>query len=416
MSKAKRACKPLIKQKRPVNYKRLVMILTAAFLGAVLILSAVLGIVGAVKQNSYFMYCGGVGVDEGVVNYLAVARKTTYLKSLNEEYGKIHEDSESLWQSKMPGSDKTYGEDLKEDVESYLKSVIAANAVFNKYTSLTAADKTAINQAISDKLTSIVGVGGSARDFNERAVEYGFDYSSLVIGTEMLYKYKYAAVKIFGSDGENSSLVSSLYPMYQEFIEEYSRVYLVFVRDETAFVLDENGNRVKDSNGKDKLREKTAEELVRVEEALAEIRAVLPGLNSGAVAPEKYEELMLEYDEGDPEYYTDGYYFHKNSSITKEYKARFPGLVEAATALEIGQATEVQTTEGPCFIYRAGISEGAYISSIDNPTLADFFTLAGKSIYSKLVAEAAKNVEIRERWEKANPADIPYTTDFLVRF
>ena len=404
MSKARKVARTSVKlkkEKKPINYKHAVLIATAAFAAAVIILASVLGIVGAVKQSGYLLYYSGVGMDEGVVNYFSAAYKTAYLRNINGKTGRENPDTEAFWQSKNEDG-VTYGEDLKAKTLIYLKSIIAANAVFNSYSRITATDRAAIDKAIADKLTAM---GGSVSEFNKRAERYGFDYSDMRVCAEMLYKFNYAEGKIFGADGANAALFPD---KCQQFLESYSRVFLVFVRDKDKLVTDEKGAQ--------SVVDKTPEELAKVEEALAALRATVTGLNADTTAPERYFELQGKYDEGDKNYHTEGYFFKEGTSVTKDFEERFPELVSAALSLEVGKACEVSTSIGPCFIYRSGVALGAYLEMQDNKCLKEFYPLAAKFIYGELLAEVEPKVELRSKWTSAEPALIPKTTDFVVRF
>lgn len=404
MSKARRVARTSVrfkKEKKPINYKRAVLVATSAFIAAVIIIAAILGIVGAVKQSGYLLYCNGVGMDEGVVNYFSAAYKTAYLRNINGKTGRENPDTEAFWQSKNEDG-VTYGKDLKDKTLIYLKSILAANVVFNSYARITASDRAAIDRAIADKLTAM---GGDVSEFNKRAEKYGFDYSDMRVGAEMLYKFNYAEGKIFGTDGANAALFPD---KCQEFLEGYSRVFLVFVRDKDKLVTNEKGEV--------SVVDKTPEELAKVEEALAALRATVVGLNADTTAPEKYFELQAKFDEGDVKYRTEGYFFKEGTSVTKDFEGRFPGLTSAAISLEVGKACEVSTSIGPCFIYRSGVAKGAYLELKNNECLKEFFPLAAKFIYSELLTEIEPKVEIRSKWSSAEPALIPKTTDFVVRF
>ena len=183
----KRRLVPVKKAKKKINYKKAVIVSCAAFVGFVIILASVLGIYSAVRQRSYYMYYGGVGIDEGIVNFFSAAYKSTYLRELNKAEGVEHKDAEELWQSKMADG-KTYGEDLKARTENYLKKLVAANAIVDSYAPLGSQDKDKINKAIEDKLGNY---NFSVAEFNKAAAPYGFDYSDFKVATEMLYKQNY---------------------------------------------------------------------------------------------------------------------------------------------------------------------------------------------------------------------------------
>ena len=60
--------------------QRISAIVIAALLATVIVLGAVLGIVIGVRNSKYVMFYEGVGVNEGVVNYLSSYYKNLYMQ------------------------------------------------------------------------------------------------------------------------------------------------------------------------------------------------------------------------------------------------------------------------------------------------------------------------------------------------
>ena len=390
---------------------RIAIIVVCAFLAAVLLFGIIFGSIIATRNANYVMTCDGYGIDTGVASYLVSYFKARYITYLRQS-GLDVTDTSEFWASSTGVFENTYGDYLKYETEEYVKQLVAACALFDKYTTLSASDKEAIKVAAEEILE--FRHNGSKTEFNAATAQYGFDYDDFYRGTEMLYKAWAVSAKIFGSNGEN--IVS--YPdQYESYIGNYARVKLLFIRTENKFVTDESGNRLRGDDGNDLTVDLTEEEKAVRQLRIEELRTVIAGINDGIVAPERFDELLnSDYNEGDRSSNArNGYYFLEGSSFTTSFAEGLPEVVEGALQLEVGMATEIDCGFGVCFILREGVAAGAYENTDESWCFSDYKVLASVALYQKMLAEMAKNVEMRDKWSLISPITSPYTTDYIAR-
>lgn len=407
--KAKRNTAMPVAKKEKISFKRVLLICVCAFLAVVVVVGSVLGITTAIRRSGYVMEYGSVGIDEGVAKYLASYYKTQYLSNLASG-GIAASDTDDFWNSTVYGAN-TYGSYFEYSFKDYVTQLVAANNIFDTYAKLTAEDKRVIDTSIMEVLQ--YKAQNSKSTFNQNAAKHGFDFDDFRRATEMIYKGWAAKTKMLGNNGENASL----YPEFcNSYLNNYSHVYLTFVRTETTFVLDDKGNRVKDEQGNDRLRPLTDEERLKREEAIGILQTTILGVEDGTIAPERYFELMKLYDEGDSGSHTKGYYFMRGSKYTEEFFEAFSSVVDEATAMPQGSASMIDCSIGKCFIYRAAVEAGAYTDTNAAWCFSDFYSLAANGIYQQLLSEGAKAVTVKDKWEQINPVSIPKNTDFIARF
>lgn len=391
---------------------RVTIIVVCSVLAAIIAFGAIFGGIIAARDASYLMEYDGVGIDTGVASYLTSYFKSRYISYLNQS-GVSVTDSESFWNSPSGVLDNTYGDYLEYETKDYIKQLIAANVLFDRYAKLSDSDESAIDAAVKEILD--FRHGGSKSEFNAATVQYGFDYDDFCRATEMLYKAWAAKVKIFGTNGSNMGAFAEY---RDEFLGEYSRVKLLFVRTENKFVTDENGNRVKGDDGYDLTVDLTDEEKAERQARIEEIRAALAGISDGTVAPERFDELLAsDYNEGDRSVSArNGYYFNKNSDFTIDFYEALPDVVEKSLSMSVSETAEVDCGFAVCFIYKEPVAEGAYENTDEAWCFSDFNVLAAESLYEQMLKELSAEVDVRDKWSDISPIKIPYQTDYNARF
>lgn len=391
------------------NGKKTLIIILSVLLSAVILFGAVLGTVIAVRNAGYLISYGSVGVDEGVAVYLTSYYKAVFMANLRKSGYEVA-DTEEFWNTKMSNS-MTVGDYLAYATEEYIKDLVAANYLFNRSASLSREDKEDLNLAVQEKLDYIAG--GSVETFNEMTAEYGFDYKDFKTATEMLYKAWSASVKIFGENGEN--MVNYL-DGCEEYFKNYAHANLIFIRTESEFVLDEDGERVKDEDGNDKTRPLTDAEKASRQELIAEMKDLVKKMNAGEADKSKFFELQRDYDEGDRTSHSKGYYFASEADYTEEFAEEFSEVVNMAMELEIGKMGFVDCSVGVCFIYRTERDKTAFADTSDDWCFSDFFKNAAADTFQKMLDEISEQITPRDKWDSINPVTVPYNTDFVARF
>ena len=413
------------------NTKKIVTIFVAAFLAVVLLLGIILGTVAIVRNSSYLVKLEGVGINEGVANYLVSEFKAEYIKMLNSN-GVNASDTAAFWNSPYINAEvskSTHGDYLKLYVENSVKTLLASNLIFDKYTTLTSADKNTIAITVDEILT--YRAGGSKSQFNEDTEKYGFDYSDFKKGIEMMYKASVVLKRVFGESGEN---VRSFTDFCKEFYmgsanyEGYTRVKIVFVRTEDTFVIGEDGKRVPDDKGNDSVRDLTSEEKAERAAYIEILDSCIEGFKNGTVAPETFDdtaEKIYAYKENLTEDYLD-YYLHDSSSFTLEFNKKFPEVIEKAFTLGVGEVGMVEygsamaddentgSFTGRVYVYRVANDEGAYERTDSVGFFSDFNTLCASALYSKMASEYSEQAELLDKWSEIDIIAHKYTSNYGV--
>lgn len=380
-------------------------IFIAAFLAAVLIFGAVLGVISITKSARAVVAYEGVTMDKGVAAFFLSRFKVEYLALLLAGGESYADDTEEFWSSEYKDG-VTHGQRYVEMARKYLQEVVVAAYLFDRYSSLTSSDKEKIAKTVDEVLT--YHADGDKEKFETEARQYGFDYDSFVEAAELLYKANRAFTVIYGSDG---SRISSDPAACEEYLSEYSHVKLLFVRTEDKLTTDVNGDEV--------IVPFDEEEKAERNRRLAEIRAALDALENdadGQMTPESFEHYLDEYGEGDSSMDAIGYYFHKNASATKEMAEEFPELVEQALSMEKGSYAEVEVSIGVCFIYKYDVTAGAYASDALEIWFSDFYSHAAVNMYIKSINALTPDAQIKEKFDELDALSIPRNTVFVPKF
>jgi hypothetical protein len=82
----------------------------------------------------------------------------------------------------------------------------------------------------------------------------------------------------------------------------------------------------------------------------------------------------------------------------------------------MGTVEEVETSVGPCFIYKVGTNTDLIKSYNEILGLDDFMSLAADDIFDGLVNSLVKEITFREKWSAIDFIKLPYNTDFVARY
>ena len=418
----------LTPEERVKRTKKIIIISLCVVLALAILFGAVLGIIAAVRNASYVMKLDRVGIDKGVASFLISIYKYDFMIALLESGVEATEDTEEFWSTKRYTG--TYGDLFEYEVTRYLKGVIAANALFDEYATLSEEDEYKIDFAVQEILNR--KASGSKKTFNELTSGMGFDFNDFKRGTEMLYKMRVVYTTVFGESG---SKMPTAYPDYckEYYDSNYIRAKILIIRTEDTYELDENGDMIKGDDGKYKIRKLETHEKQERAAYIARLNEYVKNVkeNGSEIALNDFNNLIIEiarkYNENVISGVENGYYFAEGSAYTTEFGMQ--RITDEAFSMEIGDISfyetgaimaedeETDTETGfsyACYIYRMEKEEKAY----QNPSLEHFFRdfnrLASAALYSRLVDEYAGEVILRDKWEKINPVAIPYNYDFKV--
>ena len=385
--------------------KRIFIAFTSIFLGVVMLFGIVLGTVKIIKNTSAVMIYKGVALSEGVANYLAATCKYKFMSGLTAS-GIDNFDDPVFWQSKADGSDKTYGELLREETEAYIKRIMVGSYLFDSYTSLSAADKKTIKKSIDEVLD--YRCSDSKDEFNSQAEEFGFNFKDFKKATELLYKYEMSKAVIFGFEG--AALATGNYAAQcAEFLNTYTRVKLLFIRTESQYVTDpETGKQVLEIYDDAKKAE--------VQQFIDHIDMLIGEEGDESMSEDAFDYYIREQKENDEMNLIGGYYLAATSTHTAELYKVYPSVVEEALTMKMGAYSRVDTDFGVCFLYRCELESGAYSDSTNSQFFGDFYDDASGYLYSSEIEKYFDYVTVKDKFYDIDLIELPYNYNLVANF
>lgn len=405
-----------MEQKTP--RRKFLLIFVCIFVSILLVLGAVLGIASAIKKSRSVVSFKGITMDEEVASFFVTQYKYNFMSMLSASGVKNVEDTLGFW-NKVSENEKTYGELLTEGAYEYIKQIMATNYIYDRYASLSKSDKAVISTAVEETLT--YKAGGNENTFNKAVSEYGFSYSSYKTAVTMLYKATLAQTIVCGSKGENLENGSQSIKEYitvEEYLSRFSHVKLLFIRTDTTFVLDNSGNRIKNSDGSYQLRNLTDEEKEQRQSLISEIRGHISAIGSGEaeMGATMFDYYLQNNDEGDPDMRSNGYYFNENSEYTQVFTSVYEDIVNTSYELQIGEFGEAEVDFGVCFIYKYETSESDLEKSTLEVCFRDFYSDLSGVFFDKLLADFTPHVEFSKKMDNVDVLKLPYNYIYLPAF
>lgn len=398
--------------------RKFLLIFVCIFVSILLVFGAVLGIASAIKKSRSVVSFKGITMDEEVASFFVTQYKYNFMSMLSASGVKNVEDTLGFW-NKVSENEKTYGELLTAGAYEYIKQIMATNYIYDRYASLSKSDKAVISTAVEETLT--YKAGGNENTFNKAVSEYGFSYSSYKTAVTMLYKATLAQTIVCGSNGENLENGSQSIKEYitvEEYLSRFSHVKLLFIRTDTTFVLDNSGNRIKNSDGSYQLRNLTDEEKEQRQSLISEIRGHISAIGSGEaeMGATMFDYYLQNNDEGDPDMRSNGYYFNENSEYTQVFTSVYEDIVNTSYELQIGEFGEAEVDFGVCFIYKYETSESDLEKSTLEVCFRDFYSDLSGVFFDKLLADFTPHVEFSKKMDNVDVLKLPYNYIYLPAF
>ena len=402
--------KKTTKKNNKSSKKKLLIIIISAFLAIAVIAGSVAAIV---RNKNAVVHYEGVTMNDGVANFFVSYYKSTFLTALKNS-GTDAYDTEEFWNSEYY-SGTTYGAYFSVYAERYLTEIVASNYLFDKYSSLTSADKDKIDATVKEVLT--YKANGSKDSFNEIAKDYGFDFSDFKTATKMLYKAQNMRKVVFGTEGEK---MVQFEDECEDYLENYSHVKLLFIRTQTKFMLDADGNRVQGDDGNDTLIPLNEEEKAERAQLINKIRDAIKGKENNAdvqMTEEMFNSYLEKNGEGDKDMNASGYYFFSEAEYTEQFGTRFPDIVATATSMDMYGYAEVATDFGVCFIYKYANTAGAYKNPSPDGCFSDFYSNAAEFLFARSIEETITDVEVnKDKIAEIDFAKIKSNSVYVPRF
>ena len=395
---------------------RVVIIFVSVFLAALIIFGATLGIIAAVKHAGAVYTYNGTVMEKSVAAFFTSRFKVDYFAALRNE-GIEPIDSEEFWESEYKDG-VSYRDSFKSLLGNHLKEILVANYIFDNCSSLTSEDKEKIEKTVSEVVE--YKADGSVDRFNEMAAEYGFDYNSFKEAVTMYYKASNAFIAMFGEDGTNILSDSTVCGSY---LNEYTHVSLVIVRESTKLNASENGDNVFLS---DEEKAKRAEYINSIHTALEAYK----NDTDEKMTTTAFENLLDDEENSATTWREIGYYFNENAEKTAEFAELFPDVVKKAYEMEMYSFAEVEMSliidmeDGGeyeekihVFMYKYPPTDGAYADEdASNYWFSDFSSDAAVYIYMKYLNEYRDGVENGGYYDKFDGEGIPVNIELVPRF
>ena len=389
--------------------QKLLVIFVSAFVACAIIFAAVLGIVTATRRAGAAVSFSGITMDEKVASYFASYYKYIYVAELRGQ-GIDAYDHPEFWRE-TDENNIAYGTRLISGTMNFISDIVVANYYFERYATLSADEKkqldgyseTILSRFNEDRLADVLDSCGIDKKTVRRAVE-------------MHYKATRAKVEIYGTGGAN--LMG--YPdECDRYLEEYSRVKLLFIRSEDTFVLDESGNKIME-NGEYEMRDLTEEELADRAELIAKIDSEILGYENGAdiqITEDLFESYIKIHGEGERDKTESGYYFSSASAYTVGFVSDVSAdVVKAALEMEIGEYRKVDVGFATCYLYRCPVKEGAYVDTSEEGFFADFYSDAADFLFAQMVSLMREETIFSGKLTSDEIITVSYDSDLYIKF
>lgn len=410
--------KAVSKKGKELNKNKLVLTIVCILVAIVLIFGIVMGTVVGVKNARAVISYKGITLDSGEVSYLYSYYKNEFMIYLKNN-AVVPYDNEDFWNEENEiEKGKTYGESLREFCEYSIKEFLVFNYIFDSGASLSSADKERIKEVTDEFL---LNMDSSVEKFNLATEAYGFDFGDFKDITKMLYKYHRVRYIVENANADSiQSLSSSWDERVEDYYETYSHVKLLFIRTEETFMLDENGNRVRDENNKDILIPLSDAEKAKRQETINEVRAAISAYEENTtdiqMSPTMFNNYLVSAGEGDPTKNNVGYYFSENSAYSREFSEAFADIVNKSLEMKEKTYSEVAFDGGVCFIYKYERASAAYTDAEAGGCFSDFYVNVAVLLVEEIMAEAATKVKVKDSFYETDLVALPYNYDFVPTF
>ena len=367
---------------------RFLLIFICIFLAILLVFGIVMGSVIAYTNAKSAARYDTVNLSEGATRAFQSYYKNRYVAALIRSGVSFYEH-ESFWES-AADEGGSYGDYLREATEAAVRQMVVQASLFDGVQDLTAADRNKISAACEYILND--RAGGDEGAFNEQTRPYGFTYRDMCEMATVYYKSQQAITAIYGADG---SRVLYRTDACDEYLSEYSHIYILFIKTEGA----------------------SGEELLRRETAITELREAIARRDageSGVINEIMFFEYIKNFSEDTPENKTYGYYLKDGASYTERSREEAPVMTEEALQMAVGEFSEVEfDAGGVCFIYKAEPDSQAYLNLNKISGLDDFTSGAASFAFESDVSLFSEDVSITENYYRIDITKIKYTGNYF---
>lgn len=402
------------------NHKKLVLAVSG-LLALVLLLLAVLGTVSLVRSSRAVYSYKGQTVGTGEYAYFASVYKNSFMRECTQRGVLGVADTAFFWGRRDSELDKTYGELYLSGLDDYVRSLLVAADLFDDAVGMKQKDKKELSETLEAVLED--RADGDKSAFNTQTEQYGFTYDDFCDAA--LLQYKSARLVSVISSGAKDT-VSTMTDICDAFFEEqYAHVKLLFIRTESVFCYDEEGNRLTDEGtGSDLTRPLRDEERLEREADIRTLADAIANFDAGkenSINSVMFDRYMEKYkNDADSDRIEEGYYFADGEPYTVQMKEKIDVIVNNSLHMD-NETYRVISMEsgdfiGTCIIYRMANTPGAYANSELSAMFSAFYGGAAQYYVLENITEELGFVKQGRKFGQISPLEIPrnyyYTTGF----
>ena len=374
---------------------------------AALIFGIVFGVLAAVRREAAIAEFSGVTIDKPTASYFTSFYKYRYIAELRAANIEAY-DSIDFWAT-VDAEGVSYGSRLILGVRNFISDILVANYYFDRYGNLDAEDKkmldglyeSVMSRFTAEQLEKVL----SGVSTNERSIKRAI---------EMYYKAVCAKTEIYGTGG--ATLMG--YPdECDRYLNEYSRVKLLFIRTKDTYAIDDNGNRIIE-NGEYLMRELYDYELAERAELMAELDCIIEGNDPNIkIAEDYFEQKIKDHGEGEDDKTDGGYYFAPNADYTKAFAEDVStDIVKTALEMQLDECRKVDIGFAVCYIYKCSVESGAYADTSEEGFFADFYSDAADFLFAEMLEDMREDTVFYGKLTEEDIIEISYDSDLYVRF
>ncbi len=410
--------------------KNVLLIVIAVMVSIALAVGIVLGVVNFILSRKAVVEYKGVRINEKEAAYLVSVYKTEYMASLNSR-GIAAKDTSEFWETQNPDGSGTFGEGFTRAADSYLKAIAVGVYLYDQNAELDKVTKQSIETKAASVAEYLYNTEGFEALFEADAAKMGYDYEAYLNAAVMLYKYSISCSVVYGDSGEGAAYLPQKCIEYLNAC--YSHVRLVFIRTESTFETDDEGNRVEES-GEYKLKAiESSEKEERVQE-IESIKKLISDYNSGnaSIDSQYISDLLQKYKaEQAASRIEKGYYFSPYSEYTASFTEdeSMSRVVDMAYSMNIDSSqnafswceVSVSGINGKketafCLIYKSPCVASAYADSDLSEFFTDFYKdAAALYIHPQDIAARSAEIETKDKFYDMQVVGIPYNKIHIIR-
>ncbi len=342
---------------------------------ALILIFAVLGsfLFGCGNQNRTVLANDGIKIDQTAYEYWYIQLKDYYVDS----YADLVDDI-SLWNSKMPEMDVTYGEYIDTKIRTQIEYYLAGNVLFDRYD--LSLSKTVIENIETDIDDGINAFGSRAK--YDAYLEERYSVNSRELRKIKVMEQKFLAVYNYLYNSESGIEKATDSEISEFYTNNYVRIKYYMVLKNYDYVYDQEGNRVVENNAYKTVELDEAGKLENKQHAEEVYAAIQNGENMDVYLNKYFGDLAIKFP--------NGYYVLNNETYVAAFTST---IIKPAFELEINGVALCENEDAYFVVQRLDLIDNAYLGSDQ----AQFESIASDAVEKKFIEKFEGIIETIER-------------------